>query len=173
MFLPGLLPDNDSVHVLFQERQSFRQAWLWLILALAALPVIVLIAAAGDWIAMTITVVLEIAFLGAFWLAHLDVAVTDSDLVFRFVPFHRKPRRIAGSEIAEAAKRVYDPLTEYGGWGIRWSGNGWAYNVSGDEGVQLVLRSGKRILIGSQRSAELEAAIRQVSGKDSGVSVTP
>ena len=38
---------------------------------------------------------------------------------------------------------------------------GKAYNVSGNEGVQLELTNGKRILIGSQRADELADAIKR------------
>jgi len=94
-----------------------------------------------------------------FWSARLDVSVDDREIFIRFHPFHIRGRRIALSEIAEARARTYRPIAEYGGWGIRMGFGGMAYNVSGNEGVQLVLTSGKRILIGSQRSGELEAAI--------------
>jgi hypothetical protein len=36
-----------------------------------------------------------------------------------------------------------------------------AYNVRGDRGVQLVLRDGRRVLIGSQRADELAKAIAE------------
>jgi hypothetical protein len=34
-----------------------------------------------------------------------------------------------------------------------------AYNVRGDQGVELTLRDGRRVLIGTQRATELAAAI--------------
>jgi hypothetical protein len=55
--------------------------------------------------------------------------------------------------------RTYKPLSEYGGWGIKYGRSGWAYNIIGDQGVQLELDNGKRILIGSQHAEELEQAI--------------
>ena len=62
--------------------------------------------------------------------------------------------------------RTYRPILEYGGWGIRYTmGRGWAYNVSGNQGVQLELASGKRILIGSQRAEELARAIGEAKGQ--------
>ncbi len=57
---------------------------------------------------------------------------------------------------------MYSPITEYGGWGIRWSPHrGWAYNVGGSKGVQLGRANGKRILIGSQRADELAQVMRE------------
>lgn len=149
--------------VLFRETQRFRQWWLWIVILVAALPPIVLVAyglyrkpeAVGVGAAVA---VVPVAVLALFVFARLDVEVTHGAIVARFFPFHLTPRRIALSEIIEAKQRRYEPLTEYGGWGIR-CGDGWAYNVSGDEGVQLVLAGGKRLLIGSQKAKELEAAI--------------
>ena len=51
-------------------------------------------------------------------------------------------------------------MREFGGWGIRVSRNGRAYNASGNTGVQLVLADGSHILIGTQRAEELLAALR-------------
>jgi hypothetical protein len=96
--------------------------------------------------------------------ARLDVTVTAEAVEIRFAPFHRRTRRIPVTDITDARRRHDRPLAEYGGWGIRLGLSGTAYNVSGSEGVQLVLTSGRRILIGSQRSGELEAAIRRARG---------
>jgi hypothetical protein len=67
-------------------------------------------------------------------------------------------------DLNECFARKYRPILEYGGWGIRcgWKG-GRAYNVSGNEGVQLVFKNGKRLLIGSKEAYGLEAAIRSVA----------
>ena len=37
----------------------------------------------------------------------------------------------------------------YWGWGIRWFGRGWLYNVSGLDAVELILKSGKVVRIGT------------------------
>jgi hypothetical protein len=53
------------------------------------------------------------------------------------------------------------PVPWYAGWGIRWTGDGWLYNVSGLRAVELRMRSGKRYLIGTDRPEELQAALQQ------------
>ena len=55
--------------------------------------------------------------------------------------------------------RTYRPVRDYGGWGIRWGRDGKAYIIVGNEGLQLLLGDGEKILIGSQRPQELEAAL--------------
>ena len=68
-------------------------------------------------------------------------------------------RTIALRDIASAEVCAYRPIRDYGGWGVRWGAGGIAYNARGNRGVQLVLKTGKRVLIGSQRPEELIAAI--------------
>ena len=56
---------------------------------------------------------------------------------------------------------TYDPIGEYGGWGIKYGKMGKAYNVSGNRGVQLEFADRKSILIGSQKPEQLDSAIEQ------------
>ena len=50
---------------------------------------------------------------------------------------------------------------EYGGWGIRWTRNGKAYNVSGDLGVRIDYENGRHLLIGTRHPDALKQAIDQ------------
>ena len=47
------------------------------------------------------------------------------------------------------------------GWGIRWIGSGWLYNVSGLDAVELALTNGKVCRIGTDEPEALCAAIEQ------------
>lgn len=99
-----------------------------------------------------------------FFLLGLETEVRSDGLYVRFAPFHIRFKRFARDDLTEFYARQYRPVREYGGWGIRCSfKSGKAYNTSGDRGVQLVFKSGKRLLIGSQRSEELEQAIRSIT----------
>jgi hypothetical protein len=53
--------------------------------------------------------------------------------------------------------RSYNPLREFGGWGYRsWGGKkGNAWNISGNQGLQLQFKSGKELLIGTQQPEAL------------------
>jgi hypothetical protein len=165
--------------VVYREQQKFRQPWLWILFGCITLPILALLGyglyqqlvldqpfgtnPVGDreLVAMFAgIIVLHTLVIALFWYARLDVEVTDEHIAIRFRPFHLRPRRIPLKNITDARARKYSAIGEYGGWGIRIGMKGWAYNVSGDHGVQLTLANGKRILVGSQRSEELEAAIR-------------
>lgn len=107
-----------------------------------------------------VLVPLGIAYL--IWVSRLETEVRQDSLCVRYFPFHRSFRIFKPDELSECRARNYRPLLEYGGWGIRWGPKGRAYNVSGHEGVQLVFKNGKRLLIGSAKPRELEAAIRSI-----------
>ena len=53
----------------------------------------------------------------------------------------------------------YDPVRDYGGYGIRTTRHGTAYIAGGNRGVRLELAKGGTILIGSERPEELVSAI--------------
>ena len=55
--------------------------------------------------------------------------------------------------------RSYNPIRDYGGWGIRWGTKGKAYNVSGNRGLYLEFSDGKQLLIGLQKPEEFVEAL--------------
>jgi hypothetical protein len=138
---------------LFEEDQRFRQWWLWAILGGSCL----LTLWAGSLVHSWIPAFVNLVLLSLFSALRLETRVDATEIRLRFLPLAR--RTIPLTEIQSCEARTYRPLREYGGWGIRGGSSGMAYNVSGDRGVQLVLTSGKRVLIGSQRADELAAII--------------
>jgi hypothetical protein len=148
----------------FRETQRFTQWWLWLILI-------------SSWIVMVSALVmeppktiLEAIVLGLlalslpilFWQMRLITRVTDAGIYVRYIPFHFKEQFYAWEAIESAQVRTYNPLKEYGGWGIKYgfNGQGKVYNVAGNQGLQLVLKSGDKLLIGTQKPIEIQAAVR-------------
>jgi hypothetical protein len=62
-------------------------------------------------------------------------------------------------EIASAKVVDYDPLREYGGWGIRGIPVS-CLNARGNRGVTLELKKGRSMLIGSQTPEDLYARLK-------------
>jgi hypothetical protein len=88
----------------------------------------------------------------------LIVTVGEDQITIRYKPF--TTRRIGFEEIESCEARTYKPIKEYAGWGIKgWSVERMSYSVSGKEGVELSLRDGKRVMIGSQKTGQLAEAI--------------
>jgi hypothetical protein len=69
----------------------------------------------------------------------------------RTIPYHR---------IVKVEAQRYRPILDYGGWGVRGIAPVKAFNVSGNRGVLLSLSNGQYLMIGSQRSDQLAAALQ-------------
>ncbi len=67
--------------------------------------------------------------------------------------------RISLDQVKSANAVTFDPMRDWGGYGIRNTRRGKAYLTSGNQGVELKLISGRTVLIGSQRAGELAGAI--------------
>jgi hypothetical protein len=159
--------------VVFREVQRFAQWWIWLIvIAVAGIAWVTVIMQLflgdpfgeylfRDTVVLVIWVLVGILLPLLFVFASLIVEVRRDALHYRFVPFHRSFHRIDYVDIELCEARTYHPIREYGGWGIRWSRGGKAYNVKGDRGVQLVFTDGRRLLFGSQQADELASAINE------------
>ena len=161
----------------FLEIQRFTQRWLWVLLILLML---ILVGVFGygfieqllfgrpwgdrpvsdDMLLLigSVVILFSVSMIYLFYTLRLITEVRDEGLYIRFYPLRGKVIRYQSIKSCEA--RTYKPLSEYGGWGIKYGRSGWAYNIIGDRGVQLVLDNNKRILIGSQRADELKQAIK-------------
>ncbi len=105
-----------------------------------------------------------IVFLNA---AVLKVKITTEGIYYTFPPFFFKEKNISAAEIQFAEVRKYNPIMEYGGWGVRIGiRKGKAYNVKGEIGIQIYLKSDKKILIGTQKKDHAEWAIRKLMGDE-------
>lgn len=90
----------------------------------------------------------------------LTVTVDDSSVQCWFGPGWFR-RQFALAEIAEVVP-VKNPW--FYGWGIRYTGNGWLFNVSGFDAVEITFTSGKQVRIGTDQPQKLAAAIREGAG---------
>lgn len=148
---------------LYRESQKFNQWWIWLLLFAS------LIAGNlagyygylnGEGISsLIVTGVVSALALVLLAVLELRTTVSSDGIEIGFWPFHRK--RIYRSEIESAEVREYSPLGEYGGWGYRKGKAGVAYNMMGNQGLQLVLKDGKRILVGTQNPERLDELMEE------------
>ena len=161
---------------LYHEVQRFRQWWVWALVSgaaalawLAFIRQIVYAQPIGtnpspDWGVWLLWLFIGLGLPFLFSYLRLLLEVTADHLVIRFRPLHK--RIIPLAEVQEFQVRTYSAVKEYGGWGIKgWSQQKVAYNVSGNEGVELTLRDGRRVMLGSQRAPELAQAIEMAKGR--------
>jgi hypothetical protein len=170
-------PDPGGNPAIFREVQHFFRQWIFL-LPVAAVTVIVWYEFAQqivlghpqgeepipNWLAWVLTIVFGLGFPAAGLLIRLVTEVRPGELLVRLYPFRWVTFPVEA--IGKAAVREYSPIKEYGGWGIRVSKwNGRAYNAFGNQGVQLELKTGALVLIGSQRPQELITALQTAGFK--------
>jgi hypothetical protein len=168
---------QQGMRPVYREVQQFRQAWIWaLVIAIvgliwvASVRQLLLHRPLGDRPMPDILLIIfwfifGIGLPALFLFGKLVTEVRNDGVYIRFSPFHLSFRKIGFEELKRHEVRVYRPIRDYGGWGIRSGSKGKAYNVSGNRGVQLELTNGGRLLIGSQRPEELWQAIHEGAGR--------
>ena len=76
-----------------------------------------------------------------------------------------RTRRIQISDIKSVEVVRFNPVRDYGGYGVRRTRQGTAYIAGGNEGVRLELTAGAPVVLGSERSKELAEAIFQLNAR--------
>ncbi|WP_211290291.1 hypothetical protein [Polaribacter gangjinensis] len=163
----------------FKEEQRFTQLWLIILIIFSSLvPIGVVISEyQKDENAFSVEMLLVIILLilvplAIIFLFKLSTRIDEQGIHYQFFPFHFSDRKISWNEISKAYVRTYDPIGEFGGWGLK-GGNifnkskGKAINVSGDIGIQLELKNGKKLLIGTQKEAEAKSVLQTYQNNNS------
>jgi heme/copper-type cytochrome/quinol oxidase subunit 4 len=152
---------------MFYEKQHFNRWWIWtmLIVTFIAIGYGILSGKADPSSRYSLLAgIIVIAVISSLlYFTHLETRIDEAGITLRFFPFQRVYYYVKWSEIKSIQLRKYKPIREYGGWGIRFSfTEGKAYTIKGDEGIQLVLNSGKKFLIGTQKTKELRNYLEEI-----------
>ena len=104
----------------------------------------------------------------------LKTRIDENGISYQFSPFHLKAKYIPWESIERCSVRKYSPILEFGGWGFRGilklklfgiGKNGKAYNVRGNIGIQMILKDGAKILIGTQEKEQAKQVLKNYSYK--------
>lgn len=159
----------------FKEKQYFRKKITFLILI--AVSLLSMYAAYnytrkhtidGENVLQIVVFILPVAV--AFLISKLSLRtrIDEHGIQYQFFPFHLSYKQLKWSEISTCFVRKYRPIAEYGGWGFRISlfrKRGNAFSVSGKIGLQIELKNGKKLLIGTQKKKELERVLQTYARK--------
>ena len=157
----------------FSETQKFKQVWLWLvIIAVIALEVIengslffhshktnepgLIVVGIFAFVVPLLVALLLAVF-------RLETKIDETGIYYRFFPYHKKMNKIEWDNVGQIFIRKYRPLMEYGGWGVKWGLSGRAYNVSGNMGIQIVYKDGKKLLLGTKQPEEASNIIAELT----------
>lgn len=161
----------------FKEIQKPKQIWLWIILLACDLLILYLIldfaflktgeTDVAGLITMVFTfIVMILLSLGLFY-ARLITEIRKDGVYFKFSPFHRKYKIIRSGDIKYYDVRKYNPIKDYGGWGIRQGKKkkGKAYNISGNLGIFFEYTDGRKFLLGTQKPEEIRKALGRLKAE--------
>jgi hypothetical protein len=99
-----------------------------------------------------------------------ETIITDKGISLTFFPVLWSKRSIQWEDVENVYVREYNPLQEFGGWSIfrvngpvqRGLGNNRAINVKGNKGLQLIMKDGSKLLIGTQKVEALESSLSEI-----------
>ena len=112
---------------------------------------------APDWMMLVLLVVFGAIFPLFFHSLKMSTEVRKEGLYIRFHPFHFSFRTFPIKTIRSCEVITYNPIRDYGGWGIR-------YGLKGTRGVLFEFSEGnkaKRLMIGSQTPEKLSEAVNR------------
>jgi hypothetical protein len=152
----------------FTEIQKFTQWWIWVFLiGMGLLPVYGIykqlllrepwgsnpMSDLGLWIFLLGT----LAFVGFFWYIELRTEIDEKGIRARLRPIRSKSFRWDEIEKVELMKYSFV------GYGLRLSFKyGTVYNIRGNKGLAVHLKSGRRYLIGTQKQEEMTTYLREL-----------
>ncbi len=161
----------------FKEEQRFTQLWLLVLLGISgAVPILIILKeylkenstiTTNECILSLLGIILS---LGGLFIFKLTTRIDHEGIHYQFFPIHLSMKTINWDELQSVKVITYDPIGEYGGWGIRGSNfwnkeKGKAFTISGDIGIQLELKKGKKLLIGTKKKAEAIEVLENYQAK--------
>lgn len=146
-------------NLIFKETQRFTQLWIWMLLVIVAVIVLLSIINLEDLdlsdklIPIGIVGLVFVLFLSL----TLKTTIDSKSLSFSYFPFIRK-RKYNFKEIESMELIEYNSLWEYGGWGLRYNFDSWAYNTGGKFGIKVRTKD-KEFLLGTHKPEEAKKAV--------------
>lgn len=155
----------------FEERQQFRQWWIWLIILMSALPLptILLVQIIGgqpvgdkpvSTLALIIlTLIISVPLIGVFFIARMETRIDLEGIHYGWNIFGISMNHLKWTDISDYSVVEYPFL----GYGYRISGKyGTVYNVNGNKGLLVQKKDGSKIMIGTAKPKEMEQALQQL-----------
>lgn len=113
------------------------------------------------------TTALVAAFIGfVMGKARLLTYICTDGIYIRYPPLQSAVSFFSWENIDCVYLRKYNPLLEYGGWGIKIGPMGRVYSVSGTIGLQLVFKDGSKLLIGTHQPEEMARVLQRMGKLD-------
>jgi hypothetical protein len=161
----------------FIEKQKFNQSIFYIGISICLIVTVLSILnewkyfineSLGKQIAGLIGIILIILVIILFSVLKLETKIDENGVHYKFYPLHNSFKSISWKSISKCYVRKYNPISEYGGWGLKTGfrkQTGRAYTTKGSIGLQIKLKDGRKILIGTQNEEELKRVLETYKHK--------
>jgi len=146
----------------YKETQKFNSLLIWFILLILAAGGIFVVFAHvnnGDRIEIIPLLIILAALIIVFSIfitGYLKTALDQSGIVVEMRILIRFGKIIHWDEIESIKVDKYRPILQFGGWGYRIGWKAVAYNCRGNDGLIIILKNGRKIVVGTQKPDELK-----------------
>jgi len=99
---------------------------------------------------------------------NLKTRIDEKGIYYQYKPLHFSIKLIPWEQISKCYIRKFNAITEFGGWGIKFSfrkKKGKSFTTKGSIGLQIELKNGGKILIGTQKKEELQRVLNTYQHK--------
>lgn len=125
---------------------------------------------------LIIVTILIICFSILLLSSYLQTFINEEGVYVKYFPFQIKYKFYSWESIKSARVRSYNPLIEFGGWGYKRNKfhfsnfrlvikSSICYTVSGTNGLELILKNGKKVMIGTHSPNTLDETLTKLSKK--------
>jgi hypothetical protein len=152
---------------IFKEEQNYRGTWMMYLILMVEAPSLILVttvvlssepnekeAILGLIIFFMVLILVFLLFMNL----QLTTRIDEKGIHFKYFPFS-KWKTIPKSQIKTMEVISFNPLADFGGWGVKGNKTTKVYTIFGNLGLLIDCGEKKKILIGTQKAQELTGFI--------------
>jgi len=150
-------------NTIYTETQTFLNKWIWLLIGqITIFGIYQLFIEYQALEPIIFPILLWVGIIAILVLVKLQTTIDLDGIHVKFFPFIIGNKSFLWEDIDAVYVRKYTAW-EFGGWGYRISGSGVAYSTSGFYGIQLKLKSGRRILVGTHNPKKVQILLTKLN----------
>jgi hypothetical protein len=149
----------------YKESQTYRSTWVFYLILLVELPTLILLTVlfftSEEKQEMGIALVFVFGIMslvvGLILNIQLETRIDHQGIHYRYLPFIRTWRLLSKASIISAEVITFNPLLDYGGWGMKRNKTTKLFNITGNQGLLVDSGEPKKTLLGTLKAKELKS----------------
>lgn len=153
----------------YKEIQKFNSLLAWIFIYLAVTGIVsalIIPTPQANRIPVILLVSVLIILVVLFMTGYLKTAINQTGITIEMRILFKFGRTILWDDIQTIKVDKYRPIIEFGGWGYRIGHKAVAYNCRGNDGLIILLKNGRKVVLGTQKPEELKKFLVEI-GKGS------